>query len=92
MEFVIRLVIRTISWFLTAIEIALFARVLLSWLPAALPLVAKLKGFLYELTEPLLAPIRKLIERSIFQGNGNIFDISPLIAFIIIDALIKTIL
>ncbi len=81
------LIIRTISWFLTAIEIALFARVILSWIPAGTPLLMKLKAFLFELTEPLLEPIRMLIERSIFQGNGNIFDISPLIAFIIIDAL-----
>ena len=81
------LVRKTISWFLTAIEIGLFARVLLSWVPSASPAILKIKRFLYELTEPLLEPIRKLIERSIFQGNGNIFDISPLIAFIVIDAL-----
>ena len=81
------LLVKTVSWFLTAIEIALFARIPLSWIPSGSPMIIRVKGFLYELTEPLLEPIRKLIERSIFQGNGNIFDISPLIAFIVIDAL-----
>ena len=77
----------TIVWFLTALEIALFARAILSWVSVAAPAIHGLQRLLYELTEPMLQPIRALIERSIFQGNGNIFDISPLIAFILIDVI-----
>ncbi|MDO4766418.1 MAG: YggT family protein [Eubacteriales bacterium] len=81
-----KLILTTIFWFLTAIEFALLARVLLSWFPNVSSLYS-VKKFLYEITEPILQPIRKLIDKSIFQGNGSIFDISPLIAFIVIDAL-----
>ncbi|RRD94801.1 YggT family protein [Clostridiales bacterium COT073_COT-073] len=86
-----KLIVTTISWFLTALEISLFARAILSWLPGGTSSIQMIRKFLFDLTEPILQPIRQLIERSIFQGNGNIFDISPLVAFIMIDA-IKAIL
>lgn len=82
-----KLITLALSWFLSAIEIILFARVIFSWFPNGSPAIYNIKKLLFELTEPILEPIRKLIERSIFQGNGNIFDISPLVAFILIDAL-----
>lgn len=77
----------TLSWFLSAIEIFLFARVVLSWITTGGPMLKRLHLAVYNLTEPILQPIRALIEHSIFRGNGNVFDISPLIAFIVIDAI-----
>ncbi len=63
----------------------LFLRVILSWfrLSGSNPLVRAL----YALTEPLLVPIRYLVDKSIFGGRkgGMIIDISPLIAFIFLQ-------
>lgn len=80
------LISRTLFIFLTIIETILFVRILLSWAPNT-DLTVPIKKVIYEITEPILSPIRALIERSIFRGNGNIFDISPLIAFLVIDAI-----
>jgi len=69
---------------LSAFEIILIARVLVSWLRLGdHPIV----GFLHAITEPVLRPIRTLIDKSIFGGRkgGMILDISPLIAFMIIS-------
>lgn len=82
-----KLIITTFVWFLTALEIALFARAILSWFSGGFQMISGLQQILHDITEPMLQPIRLLIRRSIFQGNGSIFDISPLIAFILIDAL-----
>ena len=57
--------------------IAIFARVILSWLPiggANNPLVA----IVYQITEPVLAPLRKVVPRI------GIFDLTPMIAIIIL--------
>jgi YggT family protein len=41
---------------------------------------------LYALTEPLLRPIRKLLERSPMGGRGGMMlDLSPLVALILIS-------
>ena len=57
--------------------IAIFARVILSWLPIGgsnNPLVA----IVYQITEPILAPLRRVIPRV------GIFDLTPMIAIIIL--------
>ena len=56
----------------------LFIRVVLSWIEV--PSLYQLKVIFYQLTEPLLAPIRKFVPPYRFGG----MDISPIIAFLII--------
>lgn len=72
---------------INAIYIILFLRVILSWfrVGAGNPFVR----IIHEMTEPILSPIRLLIEKSIFGGRkgGMILDISPLIAFIFLQLL-----
>ncbi len=61
-------------------EFILLARVLLSWFPnvdRSNPIIQ----FLYDITEPVLKPIRDML-----PPNG-MFDLSPLIAFLIIQVL-----
>jgi len=61
-------------------EFILLARVLLSWFPNVdrnNPIVQ----LLYEITEPVLRPIRDML-----PPNG-MFDLSPLIAFLIIQVI-----
>ena len=66
-----------IKLFVLVLIIAIFARVLLSWFPTANiynPLVA----LVYQLTEPILAPLRRIIPRL------GIFDLTPTIALLIL--------
>jgi YggT family protein len=56
--------------------VILFVRVLLSWVQVDPN--NQLVKIIYQLTEPLLAPIRRLLP----QGGG--MDFSPLVAFIVI--------
>ncbi|MFQ5860454.1 MAG: YggT family protein [Dehalococcoidia bacterium] len=61
----------------TILYIAIFARIILSWFQLGgvnNPLVT----IVYQLTEPILAPLRRIIPRV------GMFDLTPMIAIIII--------
>ena len=75
------LVIRAIGSLLQVIEILIFVRVIISWLPISRdnPLIQ----ILYQLTEPILGPIRAIIQKSAI-GGGMMFDFSAIIALILI--------
>lgn len=77
--------VKTLDLFLSALEILLLLRVILSWLPIGYD--NPIANFIRQVTEPLLAPIRRLIDKSIFGGRGMMIDFSPLIAFFIINAI-----
>jgi YggT family protein len=57
-----------------ALTIAIFGRVILSWIPTRLPW--GLNDFLFSVTEPILGPIR----RALPLAGG--MDLSPLIALV----------
>lgn len=79
--------LKAIYYSLYIMEMVLFLRVILSWFRISQDNV--LITILNVLTEPMLDPIRKLIELSIFgsRKGGMILDISPLIAFIFLQTL-----
>ncbi|GKX28794.1 YggT family protein [Vallitalea longa] len=79
------IVLSVLYLFLFVLEILLIIRVLLSWIPNSYD--NPVAQFIIMVTEPLLSPIRKLIEKSIFGGKGNVLDFSPLIAFLVIRIL-----
>ena len=62
----------------------ILARVLLSWIPMQPD--NKIRQFFYVLTEPLLGPIRSLINKSPL-GGGMMVDFSPVIVLFIIQIL-----
>lgn len=68
-------------------EFALIARVLISWLPVSRD--NKLVDLLYAITEPVLAPIRRMLEKSSLMNNSafSMIDFSPIAAFILIGVL-----
>lgn len=76
-----------IYYSLYVVELILFLRVILSWfrIGGDHPIM----GFVYSITEPILGPIRLLVDKSIFGGRkgGMTLDISPLIAFIFLQLL-----
>ncbi|HEX9268528.1 MAG TPA: YggT family protein [Candidatus Limnocylindria bacterium] len=61
-----------------ALMLAIFVRVLLSWIPTRLPW--GLGEFVFSVTEPILAPIRRRLP----SAAG--LDISPFIAIVAIQA------
>ncbi len=65
----------------------ILVRCVLSWLPLG---YNKLTEFIYNITEPLLAPIRNLLDRAM-GGRMMFIDISPIIAFAIIRFLQRVI-
>ena len=68
-----------VSYLLVALQIAIIARVIVSWLPiGADSPFAPVVRMIYEITEPILGPIRRLL-----PGLG-MFDLSPMIALVLI--------
>lgn len=67
-----------------ALTLAIFARVILSWVPARLPW--GLGDFVLSVTEPILTPIRRALP---FMGG---IDFSPFIAVIAIQAIASILL
>lgn len=84
------LLIKTaIYYFLRFIELAIFARVIISWLP--IPRDNVVIRFIYQITEPIMAPIRGIIERSALGKSLQMIDLSPIVAFLLIDLLMNVI-
>jgi YggT family protein len=71
------------------IELVIIARVIVSWLPISRS--GQLIRILYTLTEPILAPIRAMLERSSL-GKYMMVDFSPIIAFILLRVIETVIL
>ena len=61
------------------LTIAVFIRVLLSWVPNIDPRNPGIE-FLYGITEPILAPIRSIMPKTMM------FDFSPMIAIFVLQA------
>lgn len=61
------------------LSMAILARVLLSWVPSLQQ--SRLGRFIYEITEPILSPIRRLIPPL------GMLDLSPFIAMVVIQVL-----
>lgn len=76
--------VRIINTLLNVYNILLMARILLSWFPVRSGgVLADIFEVLYALTEPLLAPIRKLIP-PIAVGMGYL-DLSPMILIMLLS-------
>ena len=76
-------IIQGVNWFAYVLTGAVLVRVILSWFaPTPNGLFTRV---VYALTEPVLGPIRRLLARSPFGGNGGFpIDFSPLIAYFVI--------
>ncbi len=72
-------------WALQAYQLILLARVVMSWIPN-LDYNNPIARFLYQVTEPVLAPIRNAL-----PPLGGI-DLSPLVVFLAISVLMQLVL
>lgn len=81
MQFIIVMIAHSL---ISLLDFLLLARVILSWLPQLQG--SKLAQFLFEITEPLLYPVRQLLQRIPFL-NGLPLDFSPIVVFLVLEAL-----
>ena len=79
------LVLTATYYLLVILQMLLLIRVIMSWLPINRSNI--LIEFVHTTTDPLLDPIKLLINKSIFGGKNTILDFSPLIAFLILQLL-----
>jgi YggT family protein len=75
----------TVDYFCRFLYIVLLARVILSWFPMARG--NRIVQLLFVFTEPILSPIRAVIQKSPLGGPGMVLDFSPIIAFFLIQLL-----
>lgn len=67
-------------YLLEVVNLILIVRCVISWLPLG---YNRFTEMLYTLTEPILAPIRRLLEKTM-GGRTMFVDFSPIVAFLLI--------
>lgn len=82
------MVINALIKLLDIVRFLILARVIISWLPIG---YNRFIEMLYTLTEPILAPIRNLINKSM-GDRGFMIDFSPIVAFLLINLIQKMII
>lgn len=71
-----------VRYLIKLLEFAIFITVVISWLP-----VNRDNRFiilLYQITEPIMAPIRRMLKKSAFTNNLMI-DFSPVVAILLLE-------
>ena len=81
-----RILIDSVNMFFNFLNILLLARIIMSWLMMGMRM-NPLFAFIYNLTEPLLLPIRRLLAKSPLGGPGMMIDFSVLFLFLILRIL-----
>ena len=77
-----RALVDAVNMIYNVLFVLLIARILMSWLPMFHG--SRFAELLFNLTEPILGPIRRLIMRSPLGGPGMVIDFSPIIAFVLL--------
>ncbi len=75
------ILLTTVTLLFRFLSLAILARVILSWLPMAgvsVDMSHPLIRFLYQITEPILAPIRRF-------ATFGMMDFSPIVALILLE-------
>lgn len=67
------------------IQVLIFARFILSWLSMGRP--TPILNLVYSLTEPLVSPIRNLVNKSPLGGAGMMIDLSPIFLLFLVRML-----
>ena len=73
-----------VRFLLLGLELLIIVRVVLSYIERDPTRRSAFSEFVFALTEPILAPIRRLLP----QGGG--FDFSPLIVILVLGAIVRS--
>ena len=76
------LIYLAVSYFISVMNFLIFARVLLSWI--ARDVDNSIVSFVYQITEPILQPIRNMLQK---LGVGGMLDFSPIVAMLLLQFL-----
>lgn len=71
-------IISAAYWFFRVIEWGLFAYIIVSWLPV----LPKAQSVMAYIMDPLLNPIRRMINHSVLKMRG--IDLSPIILYLLV--------
>jgi len=77
------IVIKAVDLFFQFLYLMVLIRALMSFVPNIFN--TKVARFIYQCTEPLLAPFRVMLERFMPRGPGYYIDFSPIIALIVLN-------
>ena len=69
---------------LSILQLAMLVRALMSWIPSLQG--SQLQGFLYQITEPIIMPVRRLLWK-IPAVRSFPLDLSFLLAWVVLDTL-----
>lgn len=72
-----------IGVFTRVLNFLVFIRCIISWFPVRN--TNALVQLLYALTEPILGPVRNIIQKSPLGGPGMMIDFSPIIALFFVE-------
>jgi YggT family protein len=72
-----------IGIFTRVLNFLVFIRCIISWFPVSNTNV--LIQLIYALTEPILGPVRNIIQKSPLGGPGMMIDFSPIIALFFVE-------
>ena len=74
-----------VSWFGNFFIALLVARALMTWIPFnPSGMGGKLFAVLSALTEPIVSPVRRIVQRSPLGGPGMMLDFSPMLTMLAI--------
>lgn len=76
------LILTAIHYVLEILRWAIIANAVISFLP--IDRYNPLVRILYQITEPILSPIKRMMDKYGF-GNNMMFDISPIIALVLLE-------
>jgi len=76
------IIMDAVRWLFNILIALVFIRVVLSWLPMMRH--GSIVSFVFAFTEPMLAPVRRLIDRSPLGGPGMMLDFSPIITLFVL--------
>ena len=76
------LLVNSINMFFKLLYLLILVRVFLSWVPAIAH--TAIGGIVYALTEPIMGPVRRMMDKSPL-GGGMMLDFSPVIALFLLD-------
>ena len=84
MDFVLQVLANVVVLLLSAIQLAMLVRAIMSWFPMD---SNKFTDFLYGITEPFIYPIRKLFVKLNWFQNSPL-DVSFMVAYLLIWVLL----
>ena len=79
------IIVTFVSLLTTVLTFAIFGRAILSWFPMAAQGDNPIVGLIYQITEPILAPLRAIIPRV------GTMDLAPMVAIFILFAIRRVI-